>query len=106
MASSLRLEENCFLEQYGEKAKQYARFHFYPICPRPNLVLGCKPYADGMAITLLSQDESVEGLQFLKDDQWFKAPVIPEAVVINIGDQAEISSNGVFKSPVQIVVTG
>ena len=91
MARSLNLEENCFLEQYGERSKLDARFNFYPKCPRLDLVLGVKLHADGMAITLLLQDESVEGLQFLKDDQWFKAPIIPEALVINVGDQAEVT---------------
>ncbi|POO01322.1 Oxoglutarate/iron-dependent dioxygenase [Trema orientale] len=105
MARSLGLGENCFLEQYGEGSKLHARFNFYPICPRPDLVLGVKPHADGTAITLLLQDESVEGLQFMKANQWFKAPIIPEAVLINVGDQAEISSNGAFKSPVHRVVT-
>lgn len=105
MARSLNLEENCFVDQYGERSKLYARFNFYPKCPRPDLVLGTKPHADGVGITLLLQDESVEGLQFLKDDKWYRAPIIPEALLINVGDQAEISSNGMFKSPVHRVVT-
>ena len=75
-----------------ERAKLYARFNFYPKCLRPDLVLGVKPHVDGTAIALLLQDESVEGLQFLKDDQRFKAPIIPEALVINVGDQAEVTT--------------
>ncbi|KAF3453063.1 hypothetical protein FNV43_RR03496 [Rhamnella rubrinervis] len=105
MARSLNMENNCFLDQYGERAKMDARFNFYPKCLRPDLVLGVKPHADGSAITLLLQDKSVEGLQFMKDNQWFRAPIIPEALLINVGDQAEISSNGIFKSPVHRVVT-
>ncbi|KAL5547725.1 hypothetical protein UlMin_002956 [Ulmus minor] len=104
MAKSLNLEENCFVDQYGE-AKLHARFNFYPKCPRPDLALGVKAHADGTAITLLLQDETVEGLQFRKDNQWYRAPIIPEALLINVGDQAEISSNGMFKSRVHRVVT-
>ncbi|BFG29939.1 hypothetical protein CerSpe_162130 [Prunus speciosa] len=59
---------------------------------------------DATLITLLLQDKQVEGLQFLKDDQWFRAPIIPEALLINVGDQAEILSNGILKSPVYRVV--
>ncbi|XP_059635187.1 codeine O-demethylase-like [Cornus florida] len=105
MANSLDLEENCFLNQFGEKGSMTARFNLYPPCPRPDLILGVKPHADGSAITFLLQDKEVEGLQILKDDQWFRVPIIPHALLINVGDQAEIMSNGIFKSPVHRVVT-
>ncbi|GMI94764.1 hypothetical protein like AT5G20400 [Hibiscus trionum] len=105
MARSLDLEENQFLQQYGGQASMHARFNFYPICPRPDLALGVKPHADGSAITLLLQDKEVEGLQVLKDDQWFSVPIIPQALLINVGDQVEIMSNGIFKSPMHRVVT-
>ncbi|XP_022730416.1 protein SRG1-like [Durio zibethinus] len=105
MARSLNLEENLFLHQYGDQAIMQARFNLYPICPRPDLVLGVKPHADGSAITILLQDKEVEGLQILKDDQWFKVPIIPHALLINVGDQVEIMTNGIFKSPVHRVST-
>ncbi|XP_060669845.1 jasmonate-induced oxygenase 4-like [Ziziphus jujuba] len=105
MARSLSLEENCFLSQCGEQATPQPRFNFYPKCGGPGLVLGLKPHADGSAIAIVLQDKNVEGLQLLKDNQWFKAPIIPEALLINVGDQVEISSNGMFKSPVHRVVT-
>ncbi|PON68555.1 Oxoglutarate/iron-dependent dioxygenase [Parasponia andersonii] len=105
MASSLNLGDDHFLDQYGERAKMSAKFNIYPPCPRPDMVLGMNPHADGSAITLILQDKSTEGLQFLKDNQWFRAPVIPEALLINVGDQAVISSNGIFKSLVHRVVT-
>ncbi|PPD98998.1 hypothetical protein GOBAR_DD03962 [Gossypium barbadense] len=89
MARSLNLEENQFLQQYGDQATMQARCNFYPICPRPDQVLGVKPHADGSVITMLLQDKEVEGLQVLKDDQWFNVPIIPQALLINIGDQAE-----------------
>jgi isopenicillin N synthase-like dioxygenase len=91
MAKSLNLEDNCFLDQYGKEATMIARFNYYPKCPRPDLVLGIKPHADGSVITFLLQDKEVEGLQFQKDNQWFKVPIIPEALLINVGDQAEVT---------------
>ncbi|KAJ6363290.1 hypothetical protein OIU78_003463 [Salix suchowensis] len=105
MAMSLSLEESCFLDQYGERPLVTARFNFYPPCPRPDRILGVKPHADASAITFLLQDKEVEGLQFLKDDEWFRVPIIPHALLINVGDQVEIMSNGIFKSPVHRVVT-
>ncbi|KAA8522958.1 hypothetical protein F0562_009381 [Nyssa sinensis] len=105
MARSLNLEEESFLKQYGQQAKVYARFNFYPQCPRPDLVLGLKPHADGSAITILLQDKEVEGLQILKDDQWVRVPIVPHALLVNVGDQVEIMSNGIYKSPVHRVLT-
>ncbi|KAL6974076.1 hypothetical protein U1Q18_028258 [Sarracenia purpurea var. burkii] len=105
MARSLNLEEHCFLNQYGEKATMMARFNLYPPCPRPDLVLGIKPHADGSTITFLLPDKEVEGLQILNDGKWFGVPIVPDALLINVGDQAEITSNGMFKSPVHRVLT-
>ncbi|KAF4369097.1 hypothetical protein G4B88_020875 [Cannabis sativa] len=105
MARSLNLEENCFVEQYGQRSKLNGRFTLYPKCPRPDLIVGSKPHGDASAITLLLQDQSIDGLQILKDNQWFKAPSIPEALLVNVGDQAEISSNGAFKSARHKVLT-
>ena len=51
------------------------------------------------------QDKKVEGLQTLKDGQWYRVPIIPNAIVVNIGDQVEIMSNGIFESPIHRVVT-
>lgn len=105
MARSLKLEENCFLKEYGDLVIMAMRFNFYPPCPTPESVLGVKPHADGTAITMLLQDKEVEGLQVLKDNQWFRVPIVPDALFINVGDLLEIMSNGILKSPVHRVVT-
>uniref|UniRef100_A0A0A0LYX6 Fe2OG dioxygenase domain-containing protein n=1 Tax=Cucumis sativus TaxID=3659 RepID=A0A0A0LYX6_CUCSA len=105
MARSLDLDESSFLKQYGEQIKLGARFNFYPRCRNPDLVLGVKPHADGSAITILLQDKEVEGLQFMKDNEWFNASIVPDALLVNVGDQVEITSNGIFKSPVHRVLT-
>lgn len=91
MARSLNLEENSFLNQFGERASMRARFNFYPTCSRPDLVLGVKPHTDRSGITVLLQDREVEGLQvLLDDDKWVKVPVIPHALVVNLGDQMQV----------------
>ncbi|KAI3781969.1 hypothetical protein L2E82_11997 [Cichorium intybus] len=104
LARSLNLEENCFLNQYGTTSTMNARFNYYPPCQWPEKVLGVKPHADGSAITVLLQDKEVEGLQILKDDKWVGVPIVRDALTINIGDQLEIMSNEVFKSPVHRVL--
>ncbi|KAJ4724550.1 2-oxoglutarate (2OG) and Fe(II)-dependent oxygenase superfamily protein [Melia azedarach] len=105
MAKSLKLNENCFLEMCGEKAMLVARFNHYPPCPRPDLILGFKPHSDGSVMSIVLQDKEVEGLQFLKDNQWYRVPINPQALLVNVGDQAQIMSNGIFKSPIHKVVT-
>jgi len=90
MAKSLNLEEDCFLNECGDRGDTMLRFNYYPPCPMPDHVLGLKTHADGSTITFLLQDKEVEGLQVLKDDKWFKVPIIPDALVINVGDQIEV----------------
>lgn len=67
----------------------FARFNYYPPCPIPENVLGQKPHSDTGTMTLLLQDE-VEGLQVLKDNQWFRVPVVPQAIFVNIADRLEV----------------
>ncbi|GAB4828223.1 hypothetical protein Ancab_035136 [Ancistrocladus abbreviatus] len=105
MARSLNLDERCFVNKCGEPGEMHVRFNSYPRCPSPNLVLGLKPHADGSALTMLLPDKQVEGLQFLKDDQWLKVCIHPDALLVNVGDIVEIMTNGIFKSPLHRVVT-
>ncbi|KAE9604479.1 hypothetical protein Lal_00011088 [Lupinus albus] len=105
MAKSLNLEEDCFLKEYGENDEIIMRLNYYPPCPMADHVLGLKPHADGTTITFLLQDKEVEGLQVLKDNLWYKVPIISDALLVNVGDQIEILSNGNFWSPIHRVVT-
>lgn len=90
MARSLNLEETCFVKEHGDVVKMAARFNLYPQCPTPESVLGVKPHADGTTITTLLQDKEVNGLQVQKDDQWFRVPIVPDALFINVGDLLEV----------------
>ncbi|KAH7867352.1 hypothetical protein Vadar_032393 [Vaccinium darrowii] len=87
MAKSLQLEENCFLDQFGERETLHARFNYYPKCQRPDLILGLKPHADGSGYTVILQDEV--GLQIFNDDKWHTVPKVPHAILILMGDQME-----------------
>ncbi|XBI35932.1 hypothetical protein VPH35_121544 [Triticum aestivum] len=84
MARLLGLDDDYIMDQFGEKADTYARFSYYPECPRPELVFGLKPHSDGSVLTVLMVDDTIGGLQILRDG---------------------IMSNGIFKSPVHRVVT-
>lgn len=92
MARSLNVEPNSFTEQVGNRPTLVTRFNFYPPCSTPHLVLGLKEHSDGSAITIVLLDKEVEGLELLKDDQWYRVPVpaIADSLLINIGEQAEV----------------
>ena len=89
-AKALKLEDDVFLKHFGERSVMQARFNFYPPCPRTDKVLGLKPHSDKSSITVLLQDKEVEGLQIFKDNQWFRVPAIPHALIVNLGDQMEV----------------
>ncbi|KAJ0881399.1 putative codeine 3-O-demethylase [Helianthus annuus] len=106
MAKSLDLEENCFSKQFTEEHDvMLGRFILYAPCPTPDQVFGLKAHSDRSGITLLLQDPGVEGLQVFNDGKWYMVPVIRDALFINLGDQMQIMSNGIFKSPLHRVVT-
>lgn len=108
IAKSLNIEKNSFFSACGgdEGINMFVRFNYYSPCSSPDQVLRLQPHSDGTIVTFLLQDELVEGLQVEKDNQWFKVPIIPDALFINVGDQLEIMSNGMLKSAVHKVVIG
>ncbi|KAH9313690.1 hypothetical protein KI387_022317 [Taxus chinensis] len=70
----------------------------YPPCPRPDLIDGLRSHTDAGGIILLLQDDKVDGLQVLKDGTWFDVQPLNHAIVIDIGDQLEVITNGKYKS--------
>ncbi|KAL5225872.1 hypothetical protein ABZP36_012511 [Zizania latifolia] len=107
MARTLGLKEEFFVNKVGERIAAYARFTYYPPCPRPELVYGLKPHTDNSVITVLLLDKHVGGLQLLKDGhRWVDLPVLTHhELLVVVGDEMEIMSNGVFNAPVHRVVT-
>lgn len=84
-----------FVNMFGEISQS---MHYYPPCPRPDLVIGLSSHTDGGGITILLQDDGVVGLQVRKDGNWIPVEPIPGGLVINIGDMVEVMSNGKYKS--------
>ncbi|XP_048536105.1 1-aminocyclopropane-1-carboxylate oxidase 3-like [Triticum urartu] len=77
----------------------------YPPCPRPDLVDGLRAHTDAGGVILLFQDDQVSGLQLLKDGAWVEVPPMRHAIVVNIGDQLEVITNGRYKSVMHRVLT-
>lgn len=82
----------------GQNAFFGTKVSHYPPCPNPELVNGLRAHTDAGGVILLFQDDEVGGLQMLKDGQWLDVQPLPNAIVINTGDQIEVLSNGRYKS--------
>nr|Q39705.1 RecName: Full=1-aminocyclopropane-1-carboxylate oxidase 2; Short=ACC oxidase 2; AltName: Full=Ethylene-forming enzyme; Short=EFE [x Doritaenopsis sp.]AAA97488.1 1-aminocyclopropane-1-carboxylate oxidase [x Doritaenopsis sp.] len=76
----------------------------YPPCPKPDLIKGLRAHTDAGGIILLFQDDKVSGLQLLKDREWIEVPPLRYSIVVNIGDQLEVITNGKYKSVLHRVV--
>ncbi|KAH7833666.1 hypothetical protein Vadar_008566 [Vaccinium darrowii] len=82
----------------GDNAFFGTKVAHYPPCPHPEMVNGLRAHTDAGGVILLFQDDKVGGLQILKDGEWINVQPIPNAIVINTGDQIEVLSNGRYKS--------
>ncbi|KAG6416474.1 hypothetical protein SASPL_123904 [Salvia splendens] len=76
----------------------------YPPCPKPDLIKGLRAHTDAGGIILLFQDDKVSGLQLLKDGEWVDVPPMRHSIVINLGDQLEVITNGKYKSVMHRVI--
>ncbi|KAK4732052.1 hypothetical protein R3W88_025040 [Solanum pinnatisectum] len=81
----LGIESGYFDEQ---REVQLLSANNYPACPDPSLTLG-----------------NVSGLQVLVDGKWVCVEAVPNAFVVNIGNQLEIISNGKLRSVEHRAVT-
>ncbi|XP_052201866.1 flavonol synthase/flavanone 3-hydroxylase-like [Diospyros lotus] len=81
----------------GEELEYMMKINYYPPCPRPDLALGVVAHTDMSTLTILVPNE-VPGLQVFKDERWYDVKYIPNALVVHIGDQIEILSNGKYNA--------
>ncbi|KAK8546698.1 hypothetical protein V6N13_067893 [Hibiscus sabdariffa] len=84
---------------YGAKGPTFGtKVANYPPCPTPDKIKGLRAHTDAGGIVLLLQDPQVSGLQLLKDGEWVDVPPLRHSIVINLGDQLEVITNGKYKS--------
>ncbi|KAL6573821.1 Aconitate hydratase mitochondrial [Orobanche hederae] len=90
---------------YGSKGPTFGtKVSNYPPCPKPDLIKGLRAHTDAGGIILLFQDDKVSGLQLLKDGVWVDVPPMRHSIVVNIGDQLEVITNGKYKSVMHRVI--
>ncbi|XP_031492975.1 flavonol synthase 1-like [Nymphaea colorata] len=98
LSNGLGLEEGAMKEAVGgDKLVMEMKINLYPRCPQPELALGVEAHTDMSAITILVADRR-SGLQVWKDGNWVAVDLLPGSLVIHVGDQIEVLSNGKYKS--------
>ncbi|CAN8280183.1 unnamed protein product [Cochlearia groenlandica] len=99
---SLGLERS-YLQEEIEEGSQVMAVNCFPPCPEPEIALGMPPHSDFTSLTILLQ--SSQGLQImdLNNNEWVCVPYIEGALIVQLGDQVEVMSNGIYKSVVHRV---
>lgn len=95
ISESLGLEKETLKSALGEQG-QHMAINYYPSCPEPDLTFGLPAHTDPNALTILLQDLQVSGLNVLKDGKWLAIKPHPDAFVINLGDQIQVTSSFVI----------
>ncbi|XP_020578772.1 leucoanthocyanidin dioxygenase isoform X2 [Phalaenopsis equestris] len=98
ISESLNLP-HLFIEDTIGEVYQNITISYYSPCPQPELALGLQSHSDMGAITFLIQDD-VGGLEILKDGEWVLAKPLSDAIIVILGDQTEILTNGKYKSAI------
>ncbi|KAJ7545943.1 hypothetical protein O6H91_08G017200 [Diphasiastrum complanatum] len=97
MSEGLNLSSDALEKALGDEFGQNFLINYYPPCPNPELVLGVNSHSDPGALTVLLQDE-IGGLQVFNEGNWFDVKPLANALVINVADELEVLSNGIYKS--------
>ncbi|KAK2979042.1 hypothetical protein RJ640_013676, partial [Escallonia rubra] len=106
LCENLGLEKGYLKKAFhGSKGPNFGtKVSNYPPCPNPELIKGLRAHTDAGGIILLFQDDKVSGLQLLKDGEWVDVPPMRHSIVINLGDQLEVITNGKYKSVLHRVI--
>ncbi|XP_035540263.1 1-aminocyclopropane-1-carboxylate oxidase homolog 4-like [Juglans regia] len=95
ISEALGLEKDFSQKRLGDPPELRTQANYYPPCPNPDLTLGLAIHTDLPALTVLQQSAEVTGLQVLKDGEWVAVDPIPNAFVINLGDQMQFGLWGI-----------
>ncbi|KAK4268598.1 hypothetical protein QN277_025227 [Acacia crassicarpa] len=102
LSMNLGLQEDFLLKSFGGDLEEglgaCLRVNYYPSCPQPDLTLGLSSHSDPGGMTILLPDDHVSGLQVRQADDWITIKPVPNAFIINMGDQIQVLSNAIFKS--------
>lgn len=99
ISESLGVDPNFLARSFDHpNSTQIQVLNHYPPCANPDVALGFAAHSDATGITILLQQEDVCGLQIKHKGEWVDAKPLKGALVINMGDQMEVLTNGQYKS--------
>eukprot|EP01018_Ginkgo_biloba_P027735 Gb_19315 [translate_table: standard] len=85
-----------YISKTLRKSDQRMTTTYYPPCLNLDLTLAIALHLDPDLVIVLQDD--VRGLQVLKDRKWIAVELIPNAFIVNVGDQLQVLGNERFKS--------
>ena len=85
----MKMEEDS-LKELHNGMRLAMRMNYYPICSKPDLVIGLSPHSDSGSISLLVQDDDVTGLEIRHHGQWIPVKPLRGAFDVNIADSLEV----------------
>jgi aminocyclopropanecarboxylate oxidase len=98
MSENLGLDKDYLKKAFSEPSVGI-KVAKYPRCNHPELVMDLREHTDAGGIILLFQDDLVPGLEFMKEGKWVPIPPTKgNRIFVNLGDQVEVVSNGIYKS--------
>lgn len=95
MSQGLGLEGDVLQNRLGKNPLCRVQANYYPPCSNPDLTLGLGVHTDRDALTVVLPTPNVEGLQIMKDDRWMIVDPVPNALVVNIGDQLQVCKSSI-----------
>ncbi|CAG8446824.1 3674_t:CDS:2 [Cetraspora pellucida] len=108
MALGIELKSHCV---GGETVSIMRLFKYYPynnevsVGDNKTENIGSSPHTDWGFLTLVLQQENVQGLQLFYDGQWWDVPSKPATVVVNCGDYLSLLTRGKYISPLHRVIS-
>lgn len=107
IATNLGAPDGQLNAQFGADHTSFMRLNYYPKCPpgaAPEPAFGVNEHSDAGALTVLLQDEQA-GLEVCRDGYWYLVEPRRDALVINLGDMAQVWSNDQYRAALHRVIT-
>ncbi|XP_074265189.1 flavanone 3-dioxygenase 2-like [Silene latifolia] len=93
-----------YFDDQGLTTVRRLNLNSYPRCPCPNLTCGMAKHYDPDLLTI-TLEGGAHGLQILdENNQWQTVKAQPNALIVTIGTQMEVVSNGILKAPAHRVI--
>lgn len=108
VCTNLGLPPNALDRAFERGHSSWARLNYYPVCDQPENPdsvttpirghLGVNHHTDPGVMTVLMQDRQ-RGLEVFRRGHWWPVEPIEDALVVNLGDIAQVWSNDRYQAP-------